>query len=142
MNFHLDAPKGWLYEGDVNIEYGGTLTKDLSKEFAEDENFSQHVEFAALNEYREMDKQWWFTAGSVHIKRGDPDVEKLLAEGRHEQAFLQASWEGDVSVETEILVQIGKLDQFQSSNPAEPDNLYHGNKKLHNVFLELMGEHL
>ena len=155
MNFHTDCPKGFLYDGDVNIAHGGVflsteLIEGLMKAMKEFEPWNEWVDFWSVEEFSMMDNQWLLTAGTVLItydacmeakymeNHGKlPDDEKLAAE-----AWMMWRYrETHAKDETESkLIQIGFDTTYHSSNPAVPDHVYHAHKKLHNVALEWLKE--
>ena len=151
MNFHTDCPKGFLYDGDVNIAHGGVflsteLIEGLMKAIKALEPWNEWVDFWRVEEYSMMDNQWLLTAGRVLISYDPcmeaeygplPESEKLAAE-----AWMVWRWyetQGKDTTESN-LIQIGFDTTYHSSNPAVPDHVYHAHKQLHNVALEWLKE--
>ena len=148
MNFNLKPPKGYIYAGDVNLEYGGIFYTDVSKELydavQEGTPYDEWVDYVSVNEYSLQDKQWVICAGKVHIVVNEENLHNLLRlAGEKEKEdltpgmlFTVAAVEGDTETECCGVVQIGKLDAYSSSRPKEPDWTYRGNAKLHNIVKE------
>lgn len=154
-NFHLSCPKGFLYAGDVNIEYGGTFIengeamKELAKAIANKQVFSEWVPYWEIAEASAMDNQWWLTAGNFLVTY-DPCMEAEYREGDMAGKFQEITaemwavwrWYESQANDQELskLIQIGHDTTYGSSNPAKPEHIYHAHKKLHNVALAWVKE--
>ena len=154
-NFHLSCPKGFLYDGDVNIEYGGVFLdvregmEELAKSIREGTLFEDWFNFWQVSELSMMDNQWLLEAGTFMVVY-DPCMENEYREGDMARKYQEITpeawllWRWGETHSKDVLesqtIQIGHDTTYGSSNPAKPDHIYHAHKQLHNVAREWLKE--
>lgn len=154
-NFHLSCPKGFLYDGDVNIEYGGVFLdvregmEELAKAIREGKAFEDWFNFWEVSELSMMDNQWLLEAGTFLVVY-DPCMEDEYREGDMARKYQKITpeawvlwrwWETHAKdVLQSQTVQIGHDTTYASSTYKVPDHIYHAHKQLHNVAREWLKE--
>lgn len=136
MNFHIKCPKGWLYNGDVNIEHGGKFYSAADVESGDD-----LVAYVACWGHESCDNQYTIEAGLICIPAGIAD--KAIAdefgitvdEVTQLHRVMYADGYADKDLDQITVVQLGKNPDPYATRPAKANVILAHNAKIENYLI-------